>query len=150
MGSQLNDKFQQLIKGLVATEKKAAEALQKQTTPKPWVNFASDDFKTKAAEKKETALKQPLDRKKANEDYLKARGDEEGQSLDTTAAKIAGDYLGAVERDKRMQWRSRIRQIAHATGLRAGNGNDAGALTVNSTGFVERMILKAESKPAEL
>lgn len=148
MGSSLNEKFQQLIKGIVATERKAAEALQKQTTPKPWLNFAGDDFETKAEEKKETALKQPLDREKANEDYLKARGDEEATSVDTAAAKIAGDYLGSVERDKRMQWRTRIRQMAHAAARRAGNGNDKGALTVNSTGFVERMILKSEAKPS--
>jgi len=149
VASQIDTKFEKLIDGVVKVEQKKGEAAQKQSEPKPWMNFASDDIPSaqRPTEKKETELdKKTFNREKANEDYVKARTDEEAKSQDVAVSKIPGDFLGACVRDKRMQWRSRIRQIAHGFAVDAGNGENAGPLRRNTVDYLERMYLKAREE----
>lgn len=132
--------------GLVKVEKAKADAAQKQETPKPWMNFASEDIESaqRPEEKKETELNEKtFDRTKANEEYVSARSKNDSKSSDVALSKIPGDFLGACVRDKRMQWRSRIRQIAHGFAVDAGNGEDSGPLRRNTIDYLQRMYLKA-------
>lgn len=145
---QLDKKFEELIKGLVKAEKKVGDAMLKQTDPRPWCNFAGDDIPSeqRATDKKEKTLNTPLDRNDATEEYVKKRSDSEADARDVAVPKMIVDYLAAMQRDKRMQWRSRIRMIAHASGRRAGNGQDNGPLRVNTLEYFSRAYLKAEAK----
>ena len=146
MTLQLDKKFEGLIDGVVAVEEKVAEAVFKQSKPKPWMNFVDDAIPSeqRPEEKKEVELKKTFNRKEANEEYAKIRGDEGAKSQEVALTKLAGDYLAACERDKRGQWRSRIRMIAHATALRAGNANKKGPLRRNTVDYLERIFMKAE------
>lgn len=149
MASQIDPKFEKLVDGVVKVEQKKAEAAQKQNEPKPWMNFASDDIPAaqRPTEKKEKELEdKTFDRTKANEDYVKAREDEEAKARDIALSKISGDFFGACVRDKRMQWRSRIRQLAHGFAVDAGNGENAGPLRRNTIDYLQRMFLKAREE----
>lgn len=149
MANQIDPKFEKLIDGVVKVEKAKAEAAQKQSDPKPWMNFASDDIpaEQRPSEKKEKELDDnTFNREKANEDYVKAREDDEAKSQDIAVAKIPGDFFGACVRDKRMQWRSRIRQLAHGFASDAGNGENAGPLRRNTVDYLQRIFLKAREE----
>ena len=150
MALQLDKKFEKLIDGLVAVEEKVAAAVSEQSEPKPWMNFADDAIPSdqRPAEKKETELKKTFNREKANEEYVKVRSDEDATSQEVALAKVAGDFLASCERDKRGQWRSRIRMVAHATAVRAGNANKSGPLRRNTVDYAERMFMKAQEKPS--
>jgi hypothetical protein len=149
VANQIDPKFEKLIDGVVKVEKAKAEAAQKQSDPKPWMNFASDDIpaEQRPSEKKEKELDDnTFNREKANEDYVKAREDDEAKSQDIAVAKIPGDFFGACVRDKRMQWRSRIRQLAHGFASDAGNGENAGPLRRNTVDYLQRIFLKAREE----
>ena len=149
MASQLSKKFEKLVDGVVKVEQKKSEAAQKQSDPKPWMNFASDDIPSeqRPEEKQEKELEdKTFDREKINEDYTKARQDEEAKSQDTAVRKIENDFFGACVRDKRIQWRSRIRQMAHGFASDAGNGEDAGPLRRNTIDYLQRIFLKAREE----
>jgi hypothetical protein len=149
VASQLDKKFEKLVDGVVKVEKQKAEAAQKQSDPKPWMNFASEDIPSdqRPTEKKEKQLEEKtFDRKKANETYVEARGDEEAKSQDAAVAKLAGDFFGACVRDKRQQWRSRIRQLAHGFASDAGNGDEAGPLRRNTVDYLQRIFLKSREE----
>lgn len=149
MASQLDKKFEKLIEGVVKVEKKKADAAHQQGEPKPWMNFASDDIPAdqRPGEKKEKELEDnTFDRTQANEKYMEARGNEDAKSQDAALAKIAGDFFGACVRDKRVQWRSRIRQMAHSFAADAGNGENTGPLRRNTIDYLQRIILKAREE----
>ena len=146
MTLSLDKKFEKLVDGLIAVEEKVADAAAKQTDPRPWSNFSDTAIpaEQRPASKSETELKKTFDREKANENYVKARSSEDAKSTEVALAKLAGDFLAACERDKRMQWRSRIRMIAHAASRRSGNGNAAGPLRRNTVDYMERVFMKAQ------
>ena len=149
MPNQLDKKFEQLIGGVVKVEAAKAEAAQTQGEPKPWMNFASDDIPEdqRPTEKTETELEEKtFDRTDANRTYTEARANEEAKSQDIATSKLTGDFFGACVRDKRMQWRSRIRQIAHGFAVDAGNGEEAGPLRRNTIDYLQRMFLKAREE----
>lgn len=141
----IDSRFEALVTYLTAHEKEVAESVDKQE-PRPWMNFSGDDLETKAEDKKEATLHDVFSRDKANEDYTKARNDEEAKSNETALPKLAGDFMAAFERDKREQWRSRIRTIAHAQSRRAGNGQDEGPIRRHTMEFLSRIFMKAEEK----
>ena len=146
MSNQIDPKFEKLIDGVVKVEAAKAEAAQKQSDPKPWMNFASEDIPEdqRPSEKKETELNErTFNRDTANKDYVDARGNGDAKSSEIAIAKIAGDFLGACVRDKRAQWRSRIRQLAHGFAASAGNGEDAGPLRRNTIDYLQRIFLKS-------
>ena len=148
MALQLDKKFEKLIDGVVAVEEKVAAAVFEQSEPRPWMNFTDDAIPAdqRPAEKKETELKKTFDRTGVNEEYVKVRSDENAKSREVALAKVAGDFLASCERDKRGQWRSRIRMVAHATAVRAGNANKSGPLRRNTVDYAERMFMKAQEK----
>lgn len=149
MASQLDQKFEKLIAGIVKVEATKSEAAQKQGAPKPWMNFASDDIPAEQrpdAKEEQQLDEKTFDRKDANQKYVKARGDQEARSQDVALSKIPGDFFGACVRDKRLQWRSRIRQFAHGFAADAGNGEDAGPLRKNTIDYLQRIFLKANEE----
>jgi len=147
---QLDKKFEGLIKGLCEVDKKAAEAQLKQAEPKPWNNFTDPKFDGSgqaATKKAETELKdKTFDRTKIDEEYVKKRSDKEAKAKDTAVPKIQGDFLAAFERDKRLQWRSRVRVMAHAAARRAGNGQTSGPLEKNTVDYLTRSLIKSTTR----
>jgi hypothetical protein len=149
MASQLDKKFEKLLTGVVKVEKTKADAAQKQSDPKPWMNFASDDIPSeqRPTKKEEKQLdEKTFDRKEANQKYVQARSNKDAKSQDIALVKIPGDFLAAGVRDKRLQWRSRIRQIAHGFAVDAGNGEDAGPLRRNTIDYLQRIFMKASEE----
>jgi len=149
VANQLDKKFEKLIEGVVKVEKKKADAAHQQSEPKPWMNFASDDIPAdqRPSEKKEKELEDnTFDRTEANSAYMSARADKEAKSQDAALPKLTGDFFGACVRDKRMQWRSRIRQMAHSFSADAGNGENTGPLRRNTIDYLQRIILKAREE----
>jgi len=149
VASQLDKKFEKLLSGVVKVEKTKADAAQTQSAPKPWMNFASDDIpgEQRPDKKEEKQLdEKTFDRTDANKSYVQARSNKEAKSQDVALAKLAGDFFGACVRDKRLQWRSRIRQLAHGFAVDAGNGEDAGPLRRNTIDYLQRIFLKAEEE----
>lgn len=144
--ARLDRKFEKLVEYLVSHEESTAAAMQAQTEPRPWMNFSTGDLVVKAAEKTEGELDSVFDRNSANEAYARARSDEDAKSRDVAVAKLAGDYLAAFERDKRMQWRDRIRMIAHAASRRSGNGKPGGPLRRCTVDYLERIFLKSRER----
>ena len=140
--------FENLIKYLVAHEEKAATAVSGQSTAKPWMNFADSPLDPKAAEKLESELDAVFDREDANSDYEKARATSDSKSKEVALSKLAGDFLASFERDKRAQWRSRIRWAAHALGRRYGNGQDTGPLRRNTLDYLSRIYMKSQEEPS--
>ncbi len=144
--AKLDATFEKLVEHLVSHEEAVATAMQAQGEPRPWMNFSGADMQTPTTEKTEAALDATFDREKANEEYVKARSDEEAKSRDVALPKIAGDFLAGFERDKRMQWRSRIRIAAHAAARHAGNGKNSGPLRRCTVDYLERIIMKSREK----
>lgn len=140
--------FEDFIAYAVAHEGRVDEALAKQTTAKPWMDLSGDELSSKAEEKKETEIKKVFKRDDANQDYETARADEKAKSKQIALAKLAGDFMAACERDKRAQWRSRLRMVAHAASRHSGNSKDAGPLRRNTLDYLSRIYLKAEEVPA--
>lgn len=147
--TKLDQTFEKLVDALVEHEKKVAEAAQKQSDPRPWMNFSDSELKTPAEDKDEETLHKVFDRKESDDAYVKARQDKDAKSNETATPKLTADFLAGFERDKRMQWRSRIRMVAHAASRRAGNGQTNGPLRRNTVDYLERIFLKAEEKEAE-
>jgi hypothetical protein len=143
MGLELDKTFEKVVEYLVQQEKAVAEAEKDQAEPRPWMNFADDPLEQQASEKKEEELHDVFSRDKVNEAYVKARQDEEAKSRDTGLRKMTGDFLGACERDKRMQWRGRIRMMAHTAARAIGFGDDAGPLRRSTVDFLERIVMKS-------
>ena len=146
MAAKIDKKFEKLAEHLVKHEEAVATAMQAQSTPRPWMNFSDDKLETAASEKSEAELDSVFDREDANQAYVQARSNEEAKAKEVAVAKIAGDFLGACERDKRMQWRGRIRMVAHAASRRAGNGKNSGPLRRCTVDYLERVFLKASEK----
>ena len=144
--AKLDKKFEKLVEHLVSHEGEVATAMQAQGEPRPWMNFSKDDLEESASEKTEEELDTVFDREQANEAYTKARSDEEAKSRDVALAKLAGDFLAAFERDKRMQWRGRIRMVAHAAARHAGNGKQSGPLRRCTVDYLERVFMKSREK----
>jgi hypothetical protein len=149
---QLDEKFEKLIKGIVAQEKKISEAAQKQATPLPWSNFAGEDIpaEQRPESKKETELKdKTFNRDKPNEEYTQKRADKDAKAKDIAVPKITGDFLASYERDKRLQWRSPIRVLAHAFARRAGNGQDNGPFMKNTVDYLTRVYMKSTERQTQ-
>lgn len=140
--------FEDLIKYLVEHDKKVAEAVSGQGEAKPWLNLSQQPLTETATEKSETELAKVFKRDDANSDYEKARTTEDAKAKEVALSKLAGDFLAACERDKRAQWRSRIRWSAHALGRRYGNGLEAGPLQRNTLDYLSRIFMKAQEEPS--
>jgi hypothetical protein len=69
---------------------------------------------------------------------------EESRSNELIMPKVQGDFLASVERDKRMQWRGRIRMAAHKATRSRGFGVTNGAVWRRTLDYFSRIILKAE------
>jgi hypothetical protein len=147
--TKLDQTFEKLVDATVEHEKTVAEAMHKQSKPRPWMNLSSSDLKTPAEDKDEETLHDVFDRKESDDAYVEARQNKDAKANETAAPKLTADFLAGWERDKRMQWRSRIRMVAHAMGRRAGNGQDGGPLRRNTVDYLERIFLKAEEKEAK-
>lgn len=140
--------FEDLIAYLVAHEGKVDEAMAGQSKARPWCNLSGSELSTKATEKTEAAIHDVFKRDSANADYEQARTDKDAKSKQAAVAKIAGDFLAACERDKRAQWRTRLRMVAHATSRRFGNSKETGPLRRNTVDYLSRTFLKSqEVKP---
>jgi len=149
MGSpRIVKNFEDFIKYAVAHEAAVAEAVSGQGEAKPWMNLSGSELSDKATEKTEEEIAKVFKREDANTDYDKARADPEAKSKETALPKLAGDFLAACERDKRAQWRSRIRWAAHALGRRYGNGQDNGPLRRNTLDYLSRVYMKAQEVKA--
>lgn len=148
MPLRLDRNFENVANYLIARESEAADAVSKQGAGRPWFNFSeaplSEDQRTSTRDEKE--LHAVCDRELANQDYLEARADSASSSNQVAVAKIAGDYLAAIERDGRMRRRSRVRMIAHAAARSWGNGQDAGPLRRNTIDYLQRVFLKAREQ----
>ena len=153
MAAEIDAKFEALITYLLEHQDAAAEALITQATSRPWMNFASDTMETPATDRKETTLHEVFKRDAANEQYVTAREKPPtapAKAKEVAVPKLCGDYLAGFERDKRAQWRSRIRLVAHAASRAKGNGQKAGPLRRNSLDFVQRVFLKSKEKEKKL
>lgn len=152
MAVKVNEYFQNLIDYLVAHEKEIGEAAQTQSagTPRPWFDFADDPLSGKATKKVEgeDGLNDVFSREISglNQEYVEGRNKGETKSNEIATPKLEGDIMAAMERDKRMQWRSRIRMVAHAASRHAGDGSDKGPLMKHTLGYISRIFLKAEEK----
>lgn len=146
MPLELDKTFEQVIAYLVEQQSKIAEALSQQTQARPWMNFAGDTLKHCASKKAESELHEVFSRDDANAAYINARQNTEAKANEVAIAKIAGDFLAGCERDKRMQWRGRIRMFAHAAARCAGNGMDRGPIRKNTVDYLQRMFMKARAK----
>jgi len=136
--------FEKLIETLVAHEKSVADAAFDQSKPRAWMTFADQTMKTPIEEKDEEKLHDTFSRDDVEEKYIKASNDKESKSNELALPKLQGDFMAAFERDKRMQWRSRIRMVAHAMSRRAGNGNEKGSIRRRTIDYFSRIFLKAE------
>lgn len=148
---ELDKTYEKVVEYAVEKQKDAATAMAEQGEGRPWLNFGEDPLEEQADEKKETELHNVFSRDATNETYVEARQSEEAKSREAALAKMAGDFLAACERDKRMQWRSRIRLFAHAASRCAGNGMDAGPLRRSTVDYLQRIIMKSresEKKPS--
>lgn len=146
MGLELDPTYEKVVEYAVEQQKDAATAMAEQGDGRPWLNFSEDPLEEQADEKKETELHDVFSRDAANEAYVAARQNEEAKSREVALAKMAGDFLAACERDKRMQWRSRIRIFAHAASRCAGNGMESGPLRKSTVDFLQRIIMKSREK----
>ena len=146
MGLELDKTFEGVIDYAVERQQDAADAMSKQTEGRPWLNFDGEELEAQATEKAETELHTVFSRDAVNETYVSARQNAEAKSRETALAKLSGDFMAACERDKRMQWRSRIRIFAHAASRCAGNGAKSGPLRKSTVDFLQRIIMKSREK----
>lgn len=155
MAVKINQSFQKLVEYLVAHEKKVGEAAKEQSAgkPRPWMDFSQSPLTTKAEKKAEDegGLRPVFSREDSglNQEYVDARSKEDSKSNEIAVPKLEGDIMAAFERDKRMQWRTRIRMVAHAAARRAGNGLDKGPLRKHTLDYLSRIFLKAEEKKSD-
>jgi hypothetical protein len=149
---KINEYFQKLIEYLVEHEKKVGEAAETQSAgkPRPWMDFSQDPLSVKAEKKAENedGLHPVFSREDSglNQEYIDARSNDKSKTNEVAVSKLSGDFMAAMERDKRMQWRGRIRMVAHAAARRAGNGLDKGPLRRHTLDYLSRIFLKAEEK----
>jgi len=147
MGAEIDPTFEKLIETLVDYEKQISEGEMNQSKPRPWLNFSSTKMKTPVQEKTEEALAESLKRTELEQKYIAAsQAGDQAKSNELALPKLQGDFLATVERDKRMQWRSRIRQFAHSAARAAGGGDDKGPVRVRTLDYLSRILLKAEDK----
>ena len=146
MSAEIDKRFEKLIEYLLEHQDEAATAVAEQSDPRPWMNFSSDTLETKAEERKEEVLHDVFSRDDANEKYVKARQDKKAKSNEVAVPKLCGDFMAGFERDKRAQWRGRIRSVAHAASRQKGNSQEAGPLRRNSLDYLQRIFLKAQDR----
>lgn len=146
MAAEIDKTFEKLIETMVDHQKQIGEGELNQSKPRPWFNLDSDKMKTPLKEKDEEKLHESLSRDAVEEKYITALNTKESKSKELALPKLQGDFLAAVERDKRMQMRSRIRQHAHASARSVGRGKDVGFLRVHTLDYLSRIFLKAKDK----
>jgi uncharacterized protein (UPF0128 family) len=146
VSAEIDRRFEKLVEYLLEHQGEAATAVADQSEPRPWMNFSSDTLETKAEDRKEETLHDVFSRDDANEKYVQARQNEEAKSNEIAVPKLCGDFMASFERDKRAQWRGRIRSVAHAASRQKGNSQEAGPLRRNSLDYVQRVFLKARDR----
>lgn len=146
MAAEIDKRFEKLIQYLLEHQDAAAVALSAQGTGRPWMNFSSDTLETKAEDRVEATLHDVFSRDEANEKYVRARQNRKAKSNEVAVPKLCGDFMAAFERDKRAQWRSRIRLVAHAVSRQKGGGQEEGPIRRNSLDYLQRLYLKARDK----
>lgn len=144
MAAEIDKHFEKLINTLVEHDKGVAEGAFDQSKPRPWMNFSAESMETPIEEKTEEKLHDTFSREDIEEKYITASNDKEAKANELTLPKLQGDFLAAFERDKRMQWRSRVRMAAHAMSRRFGNGNEKGPIRRRTLDYFSRIYLKAE------
>ena len=139
--SSMDQQFQKVIKSASTVEQRKSAAAQGQDI-RPWLNFSDI---TQAGKFDFTALASIFTRANVNSTYVTDK------TTSTTALvkqvqglKIAGDVLAGFERDTRMRNRSRIRSFAHTGARSKANGQTTGPLTVNSIGYLTRLLNEQE------
>ena len=119
----------------VQTRKAAAAA---GTDIRPWMNFSDV---AQAGKFDFTALAKIFDRSDINNGYTSAKNtDETTTAKQVYLFKIQGDILAGFERDMRMRTRSRVRSLSHTSARDKANGQTAGPLTLNSIGYLTRLL----------
>lgn len=103
---------------------------------RPWMNFAGIaavpkfDFK---------AMFNLFDRKKMNDDYLKARQSKDTPVKDIWVPKLSADLMAGFQRDYAMRSRSRIRFLAHSAVRQKANSEDTGPFTANTITLLTKL-----------
>lgn len=146
MSAEIDQRFEKLIAYLLEHQDAAATATAEQGESRPWMNFSSDTLETKAEDREEATLHDVFSRDEANEKYVQARQTEGAKSNEVAVPKLCGDFMAAFERDKRAQWRSRIRLVAHAASRQKGGGQEDGPIRRNSLDYLQRVFLKARDR----
>lgn len=151
MALRIDRNFERAVNYIVARQSELADAVSKQERGRPWLNFSEEPLSSEqqTSTKDEAELHDAFGREEANQDYLEARQNPDAKSREVALAKLAGDFLGACERDSRARRRTRIRMVAHATARAAGHGMDSGPLRRATVDYLERVYLKSREKPAE-
>ncbi len=92
-------------------------------------------------------MHEPFDRKKANEDFVKAISDPNapGTSGDLIATTTQIDYLACLERAFRVRHAMPApRLLLHAAGAMKGNGDDTGVYSLCGIEYVRRLVAEAK------
>lgn len=141
MPSSIDPQFQKVINSAVAVERRKAAAAAGQDI-RPWLNFSDIN---RVGKFDLTGLAALFTRSNINSTYVPAKN-----TSTTTLAKqvqslkISGDVLAGFERDFRMRNRSRIRVLAHSGARSSANGQATGPLSVNSIGYMTRLMNEEE------
>jgi hypothetical protein len=146
VGLELDKTYENVVGYAVEKQADTATAMAEQSEGRPWLNFSEDPLEQQATEKAEPELHDVFSRDAVNKAYVEARQNEDAKSREIALAKLPGDFLAACERDKRMQWRSRIRMFAHAAARNAGNGMKSGPLRKSTVDYLQRIIMKSREK----
>jgi hypothetical protein len=103
---------------------------------RPWMNFAGI---APAGKFDFSSLFALFDRKKLNDDYLKARQQEAPVSKDIWVPKMSADLLAGFQRDYAMRSRSRIRFLAHSAVRQKMNSQGNGPFVANTITLLAKL-----------
>lgn len=141
--SSMDPQFQKVIKSASTLEQRKSAAAQGQDI-RPWFNFSDI---AQAGKFDFTTLATIFTRANVNSTYVTDKTTNTSALVSQTQGlKIAGDVLAGFERDLRMRNRSRIRSFAHTGARSKANGQATGPLTVNSVGYLTRLLNEQEDE----
>ena len=103
---------------------------------RPWMNFSGIAM---AGKFNFDIVFDVFDRKKLNDDYLKARQADKAIVKDVWVSKISADLLAGFQRDYVMRTRSRVRFMAHTAARQKANSTAEGPVTVNTITLLAKL-----------
>lgn len=109
---------------------------------RPWLNFAGV---VEAGKFDFQGVFNIFDRKKLDDDYMKARNEPGAKSKDVWIAKLSSDLLAGFQRDYLLRTRSRIRYFAHAAARGKSDGMENGPIATNTTSLIARIDTAQEA-----